>query len=165
MPEYQHIVAILHRHDQRNSANDAFPSKRHYSVQQKHGSYSSFSSKNRYCLHWCYWQCPAWKQILLCFWDCGLASKPRKSSTGIILRNKPQHTIHFLLSSIILPHWKYFIQKKISTHVADVWWAVVCLREGERGTCLRPPLFASPPCGATHVNFPYFWWKTSYSLI
>jgi len=31
----------------------------------------SFSSKNRYCSCWCYWQCPAWGQILLCLWDCG----------------------------------------------------------------------------------------------
>ena len=42
-------AAILHRHDQRNSANDSFSSKRHYSVQRKHGSYLSFPSKNRYC--------------------------------------------------------------------------------------------------------------------
>ena len=101
-----------------------FSSKRYYSVQRKHCSYLSFSSKNRYCLRWCYWQCPAWRQILLCLWDCGWASQPRKPSIGcnIILRNKPQHTIHFLLSSNILPRWKYFIQKKISTQVVDVWW-------------------------------------------
>jgi len=59
-------AAILHRHDQRNSANDSFSFKRHYSVARKHGSYLSFSSKNRYCLRWCYWQCPAWRQILVC---------------------------------------------------------------------------------------------------
>ena len=30
------------------------------------------------------------------------------------------------------------------------WHTVVCLRGGERGTCLGPP-----PCGVTRVNFPY----------
>ena len=41
---------------------------------------------------------------------------------------------------------------------------VVCLRGGERGTCLGPPLFGPPPWGITCINFPYFWWKTYYSL-
>jgi len=40
-----------------------------------------------------------------------------------------------------------------------------CLRGGERDTCLGPPLFGGPPWGVARVNFPYFWWKTYYSLI
>jgi len=41
---------------------------------------------------------------------------------------------------------------------------VVCLRGGERGTCLGPPIFWGPPWGVTLINFPYFWWKTYYPL-
>ena len=33
-------------------------------------------------------------------------------------------------------------------------WSVVCLRGGERGTCLGPPLFGGPPWGVRRVNFP-----------
>jgi len=44
-------------------------------------------------------------------------------------------------------------------------WSVVCLRGGERGTCLGPPFLGAPPWGVTHVNFPYFWWKTYYPHI
>jgi len=28
----------------------------------------------------------------------------------------------------------------------------------------RAPLFGGPPWGITRINFPYFWWKTYYSL-
>jgi len=33
---------------------------------------------------------------------------------------------------------------------------VICLRGGERGTCLGPPLFGGPPRGVSRVNLPYF---------
>jgi len=42
--------------------------------------------------------------------------------------------------------------------------SVVFLRGGERGICLGPPLFGGPPWGITRIYFPYFWWKTYYSL-
>jgi len=32
--------------------------------------------------------------------------------------------------------------------------AVVCLRGGERSTCLGPPFFGAPPWGVTRVHFP-----------
>jgi len=37
---------------------------------------------------------------------------------------------------------------------------VVCLRWGERDTCLCRPPFWGLPWGVTRMNFPYFWWKT-----
>ena len=50
----------------------------------------------------------------------------------------------------------------IQTYVSP---SVVCLRGGERGTCLGTPFFWAPPWGVTRVNFPLFWWKTDYSHI
>jgi len=44
-------------------------------------------------------------------------------------------------------------------------WPVVCLRGGKRGTCLGPIPFWGASLRFTHLKFPYFWWKTYYSLI
>jgi len=59
--------------------------------------------------------------------------------------------------------------KRVKHVVAQVicqkLWTVVCLRGGERGTCLGPPVFGDPPWGDTRVNLHDFVWKTCHSLI
>jgi len=46
---------------------------------------------------------------------------------------------------------KWHVIKCLRTFLIQAVLTVVCLRGGERGTCLGPPLFWGPPWGVTRV--------------
>jgi len=49
----------------------------------------------------------------------------------------------------------------VDTFLTDVSFTASGVFRGRRGRHLP----RAPPWGVTCVNFPYFWWKTYYSLI
>jgi len=85
-------------------------------------------------------------------WGTGAAAWPESAQKHRLVRAGAQK----IFSGQLLTYKMQFTSQ--STH------AVVCLRGGERDTCLGLPLFWGPPWRITRLHFPYFGWKTYHAL-